>query len=351
MLVLPKKRAKASLYDVMGNEVRIQNDSCLLASTPCYFVSESSPAEVADIFSQAKITGTVQYELRTGFGNLPSGKPAVLLGLRNLTDQSLSPRSFKVKTSGAFQGESVMRFGSIAQLKIQTAASPLVFADGNSATISVSEKNPLVSTKPTVVFPELRKPVSVDGKISPGEYGSPIISMEHPKFSANLHGGWTADSSCFAVTVKDNMLRPAPSGKPIYTGDSVELYFDFAPEKSIFATKYHSSAIRAVIAPSSPPRIVFDRDGIEGKFRDFQCFDPNALQCAYSRTSEGYILEIRFPMKERLYDGKIIGFNLQCVNAGELDRRNNIALNWCGKRCWDNIRNLGIAVMGKAAGH
>ncbi len=52
-----------------------------------------------------------------------------------------------------------------------------------------------------------------------------------------------------------------------------------------------------------------------------------------------------------LYDGKIIGFNLQCVNAGELDRRNNIALNWCGKRCWDNIRNLGIAVMGKAAGH
>jgi predicted porin len=101
-LKLSALQAPYKSYDFMGNPQKRADGILELSSSPAYFVTEAYPERVEAAFKNAVVSGTLEAELRVGFGNDSSGSPAIFCGIKNLRNQSLKGKVVKLQSTGAF---------------------------------------------------------------------------------------------------------------------------------------------------------------------------------------------------------------------------------------------------------
>ncbi|MDR3707505.1 MAG: carbohydrate binding domain-containing protein [Capsulimonadaceae bacterium] len=195
------------------------------------------------------------------------------------------------------------------------------------------------------VYPvhRLSQPIQIDGDLSkwPLSQGIPItnLSMDYSPpagmqpvpyrgakdLSAMLWTGWDAQTFYLALHVVDDVYHPADAGKPAYTGDSVQIYFDcFADARSrkelgfnggdesyTLSSDLQASVIDRTLAPDW--QLAFAKTG-----------PLTDAKLIVKRTADGYNVEAAIPAGDvvplSLKEGNVFGF-AALVNDNDGDYR------------------------------
>ena len=115
----------------------------------------------------------------------------------------------------------------------------------------------------------------------------------------------------------------------------MEVYLDFSPGKDPFSPLYPDEAIRISINPAFPGKPSFERNGLPAK-RAVSFFDFDRVRAVSRRTGEGYLVEWEIPMKKRLHEHQLLGFNFTVMDHGNAPKPNQ-GLSLAKTACWNNV--------------
>lgn len=376
-LALPDENAL--IEDIMGNPLKPQKESSKvvlpLACSPVYIISKKlSPKEMLASFKTATVSGGKTCDLAVFLGN-KDGKASVVAGLRSFSSETLKDLSLDLKLPEGWKTEnSVIKIDSAAPLKITENSIPLTgfkSAPGSFLKVSSIIENKIYTAQSPELFmtkfPHARKEINLDG-LNADEYSqTPSIEIDKDfqmqekvknpnarrqrwqalgkSVSAKIRCSWTQDTLYIFAEVKDDFLVK-PKDERLFTGDSIEVYLNFEPRKSLFTKEYLDNCVKIVVSPGlekGKAEFSFETMGHEAK--EFKYIPLDKLKVVSRKTDKGYNIEMAIPVENiTLNSGRILGFNFQLISFGK-EKQDTFPMMWNGKTSWNNSRNFGFAVL------
>ncbi len=350
---LEKPNDGIRIYDMMGNECPVGETE--ISNSPIYLVGEKiSQKDYLDALCNLQLAGLDSIEVRSVLAS-DGNRPSLKIFLKNLFAQ---PSKGRIKIAGLPEGISLLD---------ETKEYPFEVNRTTAITVPVQLKAPVqgslglwvqsgeylknLTFAPRVaVSKKTGRPIKMDGVLS-DEWKEALLFKINEKnqiaagdvaqwagasdLSARVFGQWEANGDLyFALEVMDQHVILSEDGSGLFTGSSVELFFDSALEKNVFENDYGEGCSQFILSPAcqgKPLRLEIETAG-RGKLAD-----KSRIEAVSRMIPGGYTLEVRIPSSELgatlSSKGGILGFNVG-INSAELAngkvRRKNQMI-WNGK--------------------
>ncbi len=339
-LHIPRSAGVSEALDFTGNPVKGKNGVYPLSDAPLYLKSDLAPEEFRNELKKSRpllesFRGTLSIAADPG-GGLAAEATVLNSGtedLQNLVIRLSDGREGSLKNLGSGERKS-LRF----PLKGSVSGRVAVEADF----IGRNSRQHAAVSKQLFSLRAARKAAVPDGTIGPEEYSTvwekEFIRTGRGKatpLSATLFASWLPDRLQFAAEIRDPTYVPAGDGEEVSRGDGVEVYLDFSPGKDPFSPLYPDEAIRISINPAFPGKPSFERNGLPAK-RAVSFFDFDRVRAVSRRTGEGYLVEWEIPMKKRLHEHQLLGFNFTVMDHGNAPKPNQ-GLSLAKTACWNDV--------------
>jgi hypothetical protein len=378
-LSLPLSADGVLIEDIMGNPVKAQKidgKSILpIACSPIYVISEKiSPEEMLKAFKSATVSGGKTCELAVSLGN-KDGKAAVVAGLHSFSSQALKKVSIELNLPEGWKTDtSAVKIDSAAPLKITDSS--VALTEFKSETDNLIKASAIIDDKiyaaksPDLLiakFPQAKKEIKLDA-LKEDEYSqNPNIEINKDyqiqervrtpnarrqrwqaqgmPVSANVWCSWNEKTLFIFAEVKDDFLVK-PKDERLFTGDSIEVYLNFAPRKNLFTKEYLDNCIKFVVSPGREKgKAEFSCESMGHAIKEFKYIPLDKVNVVSQKTDKGYNVEMAIPLENiALNQGRIMGFNFQLISFGK-EKQDTFPMMWNGKPSWNNAQNFGFAVL------
>lgn len=336
----PKSAAIMEVLDFTGNPLQGKNGEYPLGAAPIYLKSALSPEQFREELKKSK---SVLESFRSALSVVADSRGKLLLEATAQNTGTEKIEKLKITLSDK-------RTGSLKNLS-PGEKKHLRFPLKESATGTLSieadfygnnSRQHAALNKKLFRLDSARKPAVADGVIGKEEY-STLWNREFIRtgrgqtslLSIKLYASWLPDRIQLAAEVIDSTYVPAKKGEEVSLGDGVEVYLDFSPGKDPFSPLYPEDAIRISVNPAFPEKPSFERNGLPAKSA-VSFFDFEKIKALSRRTNEGYLVELEIPMKQRLRENQLLGFNFTVMDHGNVPKPNQ-GLSLARSTCWNNV--------------
>ena len=337
----PESAGITDVLDFTGNSLRRENGDCPLSDVPIYLKSALSPEQFRKELEKSK---PVLESFRCALSVVANERGDLFLEATAQNSGTETIERLGIRLSDRREGVlKNLSPGDRKSLRFpldESASGRLLF---EADFIGDNSRRHTVLDRQLFRLKAARKSATADGVIGKEEY-STVWSREFIRtgrgkpttpLSARLHASWQPDRLQFAAEVQDPTDRPASKEEDVSRGDGVELYLNFTPGNDPFSPLYPDEAIRISINPAFPEKPSFERNGLPAK-NAVSFFDFENVRAVSRRTKEGYLVELEIPMKKRLHELQLLGFNFTVMDHGNAPKPNQ-GLSLSKSACWNNV--------------
>ena len=364
--------------DLMGNEMSLKKVGggiqLPLGQSPVYVMPRRISGEkILAAFSKAAISGVTAGKLGVTLSHR-GGRPAVAIQLDNTMGEPLSGTAKITALPVGWEAES----NAVAFRNVPAETSSVMYIplrkycpapEGSAMGVSGMFAGQVMTATHkamTLHVPERKATIKVDGEITEEEYGNAAVirldradQMLTQRYVADWKGAekgsavarvlWDKKAIYVGIEVKDDVvLNNAPLAQ-LYAGDSVEAYFDTAPDRDVTVDAYQTHQGKFLCAPPNEDnpsgRVCPTTKKKQGVFDNL---DLDKVVMVSKKTDDGYTLELKVPFSGmELCAGTVLGFDVNYIDQDGEPFHKKIQLAWAGKLSWANPHEMGFILLGK----